>query len=125
MQIFITEFKKIIIPLCIFFVFFVIDLITGIIKGKYIEGIQSEKLRATIPKFCGYVGMLLMSYFLDCLILTSTDINYSPISLISIIFFCITEVKSIVENAQILGVKTPTFITDVINALSEKFSKKE
>ena len=124
MQIFITEFKKIIIPLCIFFVFFVIDLITGIIKGKYIEGIQSEKLRATIPKFCGYVGMLLMAYFLDCLILTSTDINYSPISLISIIFFCITEVKSIVENAQILGVKTPAFITDVINTLSEKFSKK-
>lgn len=124
MQLFITEFKKIIIPLCIFFVFFVIDLITGIIKGKYIEGIQSEKLRATIPKFCGYVGMLLMAYFLDCLILTSTDINYSPIALISVIFFCITEVKSIVENAQILGVKTPVFITDIITMLSEKFNKK-
>lgn len=125
MQTFITEFHRIIIPLCIFLALFIIDLVLGVLKGKFVEGISSEKLRLSVPKFCAYIGMALMCYLLDCLILTSTDISYSPITLLALIFFCITEIKSIIENAQILGVKTPIFITTMLTFISEKLGFKK
>lgn len=118
------EFLKIFIPLCIFLILYVIDLILGILKGKFFEGISSEKLRKCVPKFCGYFGMIFMCYLLDILVLTSMDISYSPISLVTIIFFCLIEIKSIIENAKTLGVKTPVFVTKIVDKISANLEEE-
>ena len=79
-----------------------------------------------MPKFVGYFGMILMCILLDTLIVTSTDIEYAPIGLISCVCFCIIEVSSIVENARVLGINIPPIVTNVIDFIKARlFNDKE
>lgn len=79
-----------------------------------------------MPKFVGYFGMILMCILLDTLIVTSTDIEYAPIGLISCVCFCIIEVSSIVENARVLGINIPPVVTSVIDFIKARlFNDKE
>ena len=126
MEYFVTDFKKCLIAVIIFLVFFVIDFIFGLCKGIFVEGVSSSKLRMSVPKFVGYFGMILMCILLDTLIVTSTDIEYAPIGLISCVCFCIIEVSSIIENARVLGINIPPIVTNVIDYIKGKvFSTKE
>ena len=126
MEYFVTDFKKCLIAVIIFLVFFAIDFIFGLCKGFFIEGVSSSKLRMSVPKFVGYFGMILMCILLDTLIVTSTDIEYAPIGLISCVCFCIIEVSSIVENARALGINIPPIVTNIIDYIKSKmFSTNE
>lgn len=121
MDYFVKDFKDCLIAIIIFLVFFAIDFIFGLCKGIFIEGVSSSKLRMSVPKFVGYFGMILMCILLDTLIVTSTDIEYAPIGLISCVCFCIIEVSSIIENARALGINIPPVITTVIDNIKCKF----
>lgn len=126
MEYFVADFKKCLIAIIIFLVFFAIDFILGLCKGFFIEGVSSAKLRMSVPKFVGYFGMILMCILLDTLIVTSTDIEYAPIGLISCVCFCIIEVSSIVENARALGANIPPIVTNIIDYIKGKvFSTKK
>lgn len=126
MEYFVTDFKKCLIPIIIFLVFFVIDFIFGLCKGIFIEGISSSKLRMSVPKFVGYFGMILMCILLDTLIVTSTELEYAPIGLISCVCFCIIEISSIIENARALGINIPPIITNTIDFIKNRLlSDKE
>ena len=126
MEYFVTDFKKCLIAIIIFLVLFVIDFIFGLCKGIFVEGVSSTKLRMSVPKFVGYFGMILMCLLLDTLILSSTDIEFSPIGLISCVCFCLIEISSIVENARELGINIPPFITTAISYIKNKlFGDKE
>lgn len=121
MEYFITDFKKCLVAIIIFLVLFVIDFIFGLCKGIFVEGISSSKLRMSVPKFIGYFGMILMCLMLDTLILSSTDVEFSPIGLISCVCFCLIEISSIIENAKQLGIDIPPIITNTISAIKNKF----
>ncbi len=126
MEYFVTDFKKCLIAVIIFLVLFVIDFVFGLCKGIFIEGVSSSKLRMSVPKFVGYFGMILMCILLDTLIMTSTDIEYAPIGLISCVCFCIIEVSSIIENARALGINIPPIVTNVIDFIKARlFNDKE
>lgn len=126
MEYLIMDFKKCLVAIIIFLVLFVIDFVFGLCKGIFVEGVSSTKLRMSVPKFVGYVGMIFMCILLDTLIVTSTDIEYVPIGLISCVCFCIIEVSSIVENARELGINIPPVITSVIDYIKTKlFNDKE
>lgn len=126
MEYFVTDFKRCLIAIIIFLVLFVIDFVFGLCKGIFIEGISSAKLRMSVPKFVGYFGMILMCILLDTLIVTSTDITYAPIGLISCVCFCIIEVSSIIENAKELGIHIPPIITNTAGYIKSKlFNDKE
>lgn len=117
---FVMDFKNCLIAIIIFLVLFVIDFIFGLCKGIFIEGVSSSKLRMSVPKFVGYFGMILMCILLDTLIVTSTDIKYAPIGLISCVCFCIIEISSIIENAKALGINIPPVVTNVIELVKTK-----
>lgn len=120
MDYFITDFKNCLVAIIIFLVLFVIDFVFGLCKGIFVEGVSSSKLRMSVPKFVGYFGMILMCILLDTLIVTSTDMQYAPIGLISCVCFCIIEVSSIIENARELGINIPPVITNVIDYVKGK-----
>lgn len=122
MEYFITDFKRCLVAMIIFLILFAIDFIFGLCKGIFIEGISSSKLRMSVPKFVGYVGMIFMCILLDTLIVTSTDIAYSPVGLISCVCFCIIEISSIIENAKTLGISIPTAVTKTITYIKEKLA---
>lgn len=126
MEYLIMDFKKCLVAIIIFLVLFVIDFVFGLCKGIFVEGVSSSKLRMSVPKFVGYVGMIFMCILLDTLIVTSTDIEYVPIGLISCVCFCIIEVSSIIENARELGINIPPVVTNVIDYIRSKlFNDKE
>lgn len=120
MEYFVMDFKNCLIAIIIFLVLFAIDFILGLCKGIFIEGVSSSKLRMSVPKFVGYFGMILMCILLDTLIVTSTDIQYAPIGLISCVCFCIIEISSIIENAKALGINIPPVVTNVIELVKTK-----
>ena len=121
MYYFVQDFRKCLLPIVIFLILFVIDFIFGLCKGIYIEGVSSTKLRMSVPKFVGYVGMIFMCMLLDTLIISSTDFNYSPIGLISIVAFCLIETSSILENARTLGIDIPPIISGTVKSIKDKF----
>lgn len=126
MEYFFMDFKKCLVPIIIFLILFAIDFVLGLCKGFFIEGVSSSKLRMSVPKFVGYFGMILMCILLDTLIVTSTDIEYVPIGLISCVCFCIIEISSIIENARALGINIPPIVTNVIDYVKSKlFNDKE
>ena len=125
LDIIISLATKNIIPILIFIVFFVIDFGLGVAKGIYIEGVSSSKLRLSVPKFCGYIGMILSCLLLDMLAVISFDFEYSPITLITVIVFCLFEIKSIIENATTLGIKVPKIVTNSIEKIEKIFNSDE
>ena len=111
---------KFIIPL---FLLAVIDLLLGLTKGSFIEGISSAKMKQTIPKFVRYIGFTLLCLILDSLIVLSpvklpfTDISY--ITTTALIYCCCVEMKSINENLVTLGLDIPEFIKNTIEQLKQ------
>ena len=120
MNYFIEDFKSCLAAVVVFLILFVIDFIFGLCKGIYIEGVSSAKLRMSVPKFIGYVGMILMCILLDTLIVSSTDFRFAPIGLISCVCFCIIETSSIIENARALGIDIPPFITTLVSEIKAR-----
>lgn len=115
---------KFIIPLLMLAV---IDLILGLTKGHYIEGISSAKMKQTIPKFVRYIGFTLLCLILDSLIMISpvklpfTDISY--ITTAALIYSCCIEMRSINENLVTLGLDIPKFIKNAIEELKKGVDK--
>ena len=125
MSYFIIDFKRCLIAVIVFLILFVIDFVFGLCKGIFVEGISSAKLRMSVPKFVGYVGMIFMCLLLDTLMVTSTGMTYSPIGLVSCVCFCVIETSSIVENARALGIDIPPMLSRVINDLKERLFTDE
>lgn len=115
---------KFIIPLLMLAV---IDLILGLTKGHYIEGISSAKMKQTIPKFVRYIGFTILCLILDSLIMISpikipfTDTSY--ITTAALIYSCCIEMRSINENLVILGLDIPKFIKNAIEQLKQGVDK--
>lgn len=111
---------KFIIPLLMLAV---IDLILGLTKGHYIEGISSAKMKQTIPKFVRYIGFTLLCLILDSLIMISpVKIPFTAISYITtaaLIYSCCIEMRSINENLVTLGLDIPKFIKEAIEKLRQ------
>lgn len=123
-NLFIELGSKNIVPIIIFILFFLIDFILGLSKGIFIEGVSSRKLRLSVPKFCAYMCMILTCLLLDMLAIFSFEIDYSPITLVCTIVFCIFEIKSITENANTLGIKIPNVVVLTIEKIQNIFNKE-
>lgn len=101
-----------------FLCLFVIDFITGILKSRKNQvPITSKKLRESVSKLGAY--MLLLTSLIVC-----SKFQPEFISLVTATYywFMFTELKSIVENVEQLGVKIPKALRGYI---SEKDKEEE
>lgn len=98
------------------------DLITGIIKSLYgnsdksKNGLLSSKAmtKGIFTKIC-YFFVILVSYYIDTtLSLKGFLYNYV------IIYFCIENSLSILENVACCGVKVPTIVKNKLDILERK-----
>ena len=126
----ISKFHNILIPLLIFILFFVFDLILGVSKGIKNKNFSSNKLRNCIPKFLGYLLTIISCTLLDILASFSTNLtifeSYNPISITVTILICVIEFISIIENANALNAKLPKFLITLISVFNEEiFEKKD
>lgn len=90
----------------------VLDSITGILKSKH-KGIpiSSRRLRQAVNKLCAYMVLL------TSLIVTSkVEPAFTPVVTASYYYFCFTEMKSILENVEEMGVHLPEFISVLIKS---------
>lgn len=114
-NIFVSNFKFLIA----FFILFTIDFICGFSKGIFIEGISSSKLRKSVTKLIGYLGLMLLCLTLDTLVKIGFNSIYSPITTIALISSSLIEAKSIVENLQMLGIDIPAIISELIEKMEK------
>lgn len=99
-----------------FIALFLIDLTTGLLKSKY-KGvpITSRKLRASVTKLGAY--MLLIT----ALIVTSRyEQSFLPIVTVTYYYFMFTELKSIFENVEEMGVKLPRSLFSKVNTFLDE-----
>lgn len=100
---------------------FIADLLTGIMKSIH-KGIKitSKRLRDSVVKLGSYMILI------TALIITSKyETSFAPVVTIAYYYFMFTELKSIIENVQEMGVKIPTFIMSSVNEKIEKYDKDE
>lgn len=113
---------KFLIPLAILFI---VDFICGFTKGVVIEGVSSSKLKRSVTKLIGYIGLTLMTLTFDSIIILSFDKELFLITSATLLFMCTIEGKSIIENLRELGVDIPEFIVNIIDTLKNKITPPE
>lgn len=94
-----------------FLALFVLDLITGILKSKH-KGIpiSSKRLRESVTKLGAYMVLL------TALIITSKYENsFALVVTGAYYYFMFTELKSILENVEEIGVNVPKFLSGKVN----------
>lgn len=95
---------------------FVLDFITGIMKSvKLCAPITSRRLRDSVFKLGAYMVLL------TALIITSkVDNSFAPLVPVTYYYYIFTEFKSVAENAEILGIPVPKFLSSKIKSRSKK-----
>lgn len=89
-----------------FLLLFLLDLVTGISKSlKNGVPITSSRLRNSVVKLGGYMVLLTA-----LVILSKYQAEVVPMITLAYYYFMFTEVKSIFENVQEMGVKLPGFL---------------
>ena len=99
-----------------FLALFALDLLTGIMKSRHLGvPITSKRLRESVTKLGAYMVLV------TALIITSKFENsFVPIVTVAYYYFMFTELKSIFENVEEMGVKVPPGIKgSIISRLDE------
>lgn len=94
-----------------FLALFSMDLVSGVMKSKHLEiPITSKRLRGSVTKLGAYMMLI------TALIITSKfEPAFIPIITITYYYFMFTELKSIFENVEQLGVAIPTILKATVD----------
>lgn len=104
-----------------FLILFCLDLISGIWKSKK-NGIpiSSKRLRDSVTKLGAYMVLV------TALIVASKFENsFVPVVTVTYYYFIFTELKSIIENVEEMGVKIPSFLKGKVNHKVEEYDTDE
>lgn len=98
---------------------FCLDLVSGIMKSKLQDiPISSKRLRASVTKLAAYMTLI------TALIITSKfEASFVPVVTVTYYYFIFTELTSIVENVEEMGVKVPSFLKGKIRFKTEEYDK--
>lgn len=105
-----------------FLALFCLDLFSGIMKSKK-NGIpiSSRRLRDSVTKLGAYMVLITA-----LIIAGKYEPSFEPVVTVTYWYFMFTELKSIIENAEEMGAKVPTFVKEkVLSKLGESENKKE
>lgn len=91
-----------------------LDIITGFLCGLKQKKIDSSKMRAGFFKKIGELIMLVTVMML-CAIL---GLN-KALGVATSLYLIVTELISLTENLDYLGVKVPSFLKDILNKANE------
>lgn len=92
----------------------VVDIVTGFLGAVLNKNLDSSKMRAGYFKKIGEIIMLAIVM----LLCVSIGLNKS-VGIGTSLYLVITELMSIVENLNALGVKVPNFLKDILNKANE------
>lgn len=99
---------------------FTLDLITGIMKSKYNGiAITSRRLRDSVVKLGAYMVLITA-----LIIAGKFESSFIPIVTVAYYYFIFTELKSIIENAEEMGVKVPLFIINKVNEKTDEYDSE-
>ena len=105
-------------------ILFTIDFILGFTRGVFIEGVKSSKIKNSVVKAVCYLGFIFLVLTLDTLlVLAPLGLDVSYLTMVSILFMCGIEAKSITENLSDLGIDIPEIVKNVIDILIKKGGK--
>ncbi|MCR1955141.1 phage holin family protein [Clostridioides mangenotii] len=96
--------------------FMALDFITGLLKGKFGEGMRSEKCFVGIKKKASILIVLIVAVCLDRLIGNGTWVFRT----LTCYFYIANEGISILENCGQLGVNIPEPIRNALEQLRDK-----
>jgi toxin secretion/phage lysis holin len=96
--------------------FMVLDFITGLLKGKFGDGIRSEKCFNGLKKKLSILIVLVVAVLLDRLIGNGTWVFRT----LACYFYIANEGISILENCGQLGVNIPQPIKNALEQLRDK-----
>lgn len=103
-------------------VFIVIDFLTGFINAWVKGEISSKKMRAGLGKKLGEIIILIMAE----LVVVGTLIPIrGQILTGAALYIIVTELISIFENLELLGVPIPKFVRDALAQTSKKLNQDE
>lgn len=106
-----------------FLALFTLDLISGLMKSKKNNvPITSKRLRESVTKLGAYMVLI------TALIIASRfETSFVPVVTCAYYYFLFTELKSIFENVEEMGVKLPGFLKQKVDSKLEEFedNKKE
>jgi toxin secretion/phage lysis holin len=124
MNIFILNFKNLLLPLIILSLLLIIDMITGVSKGIKFKSFSSSKFKNGFLKMLIYILVNLSCLLIDTLVEFSTNISffeqYTPIATTVCILISLNEFVSIIENAYVLGLKIPKFLYNILELIEEE-----
>lgn len=100
---------------------FMLDLLTGIMKSIY-KGVKicSKRLRDSVVKLGSYMVLIT-----SLIIASKFETSFAPVVTLAYYYFMFTELKSIVENVQEMGVKIPNFINNSIDDKLEQYEEED
>jgi toxin secretion/phage lysis holin len=104
-----------------FLILFCLDFISGIWKSKK-KGIpiSSRRLRDSVTKLGAYMVLI------TALIVASKFENsFVPVVTVVYYYFIFTELKSIIENVEEMGVKVPSFLKGKVDFKLEEYDNDE
>lgn len=96
----------------------VVDIVTGFLEALLHKNLDSSKMRAGYFKKIGEIIMLAMVM----LLCVSIGLN-KAVGIGTSLYLVVTELMSIVENLNSLGVKVPKFLTDILHKADEEVKK--
>lgn len=101
--------------------FLAIDFITGVWKSLNSgERITSKRLRASVTKVGSY--MLLLT---TLIIAGKVETTFIPLVTMAYYYCMFTEIKSILENLEGMGMKVPGVVLDKLDSFMETFSSSK
>jgi phage-related holin len=98
-----------------FLALFCLDLISGIWKSKK-KGvpISSRRLRDSVNKLGAYMVLIT-----SLIIASKYEQSFLPVVTVTYYYFIFTELKSIIENVEEMGVKIPSYLRGEVNSRVE------
>ena len=114
------------LPVIILALALIVDLATGLVKAWTLKSISSRTAFAgVLKKLASFVAVFVGAEidFLLPVILESIGISYSPrliFWLLVVLWLCVNEFVSVLENLQAIGVPFPGFLRKITDALKQK-----
>ncbi|MDR3345301.1 MAG: phage holin family protein [Oscillospiraceae bacterium] len=114
------------LPIIIFALAMLLDLGTGLAKAWNQKNLSSKIAFTGAMKKVGSIAAVVVGVGVDLLLpiaLESVGVSYTPkliFGLLVLLWLCVNEFVSVLENLSALGVPFPPFLQKLVNTLKEK-----
>ena len=124
-----SYFEQMELPIIILAFAMLLDLVTGLAKAWTSKELSSKAAyRGVLKKLASFVAVMVgvgADWLLPSM-LEGLGISYSPrliFGLLVVLWLCVNEFVSVLENLEALGVPFPSFLQKLMNALKQRVEK--